>query len=422
VARGLRGGFCREGEAPGDRCGHPSPVQIGAPVRQTSSEEAFSPSKPFRPGLGVDGILHRKGGANDSPTDAVRVRVRLSRLSRSKERVTACRGTHAPCQGFATLLRCNRLCICHRRVHMKIPGEDMMTAMYHVVFNRIDTLAKAPAALATLVLFLTPAISVSTEIWQLTKREYPVLPHAVVDVLQGSNAGSFIKVRRTQNKNEVVYSSRQMVRGNQQCLWISGFQWDDNLPETIQTGSQISVDLASRFDRHLGHGCGMGSISVTYGNRDEPLRDRAPNIVRIKAGHADPDPGGVHPPASTEIFVVNERPDLPHLDMFTVAIHISDGAVTDEVVALYVYEKSSVGETRTMRQEFNSDRPGHDYRNFVLSSPVPRVCAEACEEDAKCKAWTYVKPNTIQGEQARCWLKDSVPPARGSSCCISGIK
>lgn len=183
------------------------------------------------------------------------------------------------------------------------------------------------------------AVAQSVETWKLVKKEYPVLPAVIVETTEGRNAGSFVKVRRTQKGNEAVYSHKSVVRGETLCLWVSGFIWDDNLPEVINTGREYYIDLEARFDRREGHGCGMGRISVTFGNRAEPLRDRAANVIHVKQAMADPDPGGFSPPISTEIFRVDARPESVHNNMFTVAIHISDGGVTNEVVALYIYEK-----------------------------------------------------------------------------------
>ena len=72
--------------------------------------------------------------------------------------------------------------------------------------------------------------------------------------------------------------------------------------------------------------------------------------------------------------------------------------------------------------ELNIARLGSDYRNFDLPSADPKLCQDACEKDPKCKAWTYVKPYTIQGSKPRCWLKDSVPAKRANTSCISGVK
>lgn len=72
--------------------------------------------------------------------------------------------------------------------------------------------------------------------------------------------------------------------------------------------------------------------------------------------------------------------------------------------------------------ELDTDRPGHNYKDFDLSDADPELCQRACDEDPKCKAWTYVKPNTTQGSQPRCWLKHTVPGPRGDECCVSGVK
>ncbi len=72
-------------------------------------------------------------------------------------------------------------------------------------------------------------------------------------------------------------------------------------------------------------------------------------------------------------------------------------------------------------EEYNVDRPGMDYSNFDLPSANPALCKKECINDAKCKAFTYVKPG-VQNENARCWLKYAIPEAIPSDCCISGIK
>jgi hypothetical protein len=69
----------------------------------------------------------------------------------------------------------------------------------------------------------------------------------------------------------------------------------------------------------------------------------------------------------------------------------------------------------------NTDRPGNDYRNFELSRPDAGLCGEECARDARCKAYVYVAPG-VQGQSARCWLKDSVPESRRDTCCVSGVK
>jgi hypothetical protein len=81
---------------------------------------------------------------------------------------------------------------------------------------------------------------------------------------------------------------------------------------------------------------------------------------------------------------------------------------------------SGVKEVSTGSFERDRDRPGKDYRNFNLGSPRPELCQQACEDEARCRAWTYVKPG-VQASSARCWLKDGVPRARVDDCCVSGV-
>jgi hypothetical protein len=73
--------------------------------------------------------------------------------------------------------------------------------------------------------------------------------------------------------------------------------------------------------------------------------------------------------------------------------------------------------------EDNTDRPGGNYNNFALNSPDPALCEQACSQDSKCQAFTYVKPG-FRGpnSQPECWLKNSVPPAQSNSFCVSGVK
>jgi hypothetical protein len=71
--------------------------------------------------------------------------------------------------------------------------------------------------------------------------------------------------------------------------------------------------------------------------------------------------------------------------------------------------------------ENNIDRPGSDYNNFNMRANNPELCKQACFADTRCKAWTFVKPNTIQGPKPRCWLKNAVPNAVNNNCCVSGV-
>lgn len=67
----------------------------------------------------------------------------------------------------------------------------------------------------------------------------------------------------------------------------------------------------------------------------------------------------------------------------------------------------------------DTNRPGHDFHNFSPERPDPALCRQACMEDPRCKAFTYVKPG-LQGRQARCWLKDQAVAPVPDPCCSSG--
>ena len=72
--------------------------------------------------------------------------------------------------------------------------------------------------------------------------------------------------------------------------------------------------------------------------------------------------------------------------------------------------------------EWDTDRYGKDYKYYDLISPDPTLCEEKCASDPECFAWTYIKPNTVQGPNPRCWLKNSIPTTRQSFDCVSGSK
>lgn len=70
--------------------------------------------------------------------------------------------------------------------------------------------------------------------------------------------------------------------------------------------------------------------------------------------------------------------------------------------------------------EYDVDRMGSDYHSFALPEAKYELCYNACLQDRKCKAYTYVKP--FEGYPAKCWLKNSKPmPIPNRTCCISGV-
>lgn len=96
------------------------------------------------------------------------------------------------------------------------------------------------------------------------------------------------------------------------------------------------------------------------------------------------------------------------------------GAAIAIALALVPASVSAKGAVK-MSVEKNTDRPGGDYNAFWMEKPQANMCRQACKNDTRCLAYTYVKPG-VQGDQARCWLKNSVPAAVDSDCCESGVK
>jgi hypothetical protein len=73
------------------------------------------------------------------------------------------------------------------------------------------------------------------------------------------------------------------------------------------------------------------------------------------------------------------------------------------------------------RLERGTNRAGGDYTSFALDTPDPNACRMACEQEERCRAFTYTAPG-VMGEMAYCSLKETVPAAKPSSCCVSGVK
>jgi hypothetical protein len=71
--------------------------------------------------------------------------------------------------------------------------------------------------------------------------------------------------------------------------------------------------------------------------------------------------------------------------------------------------------------EFSIDRAGGDYRSFETPLDAKgKACADACQADLRCRAWTYRRPG-YGSASARCFLKDAIKPPRRRPCCISGV-
>ena len=71
--------------------------------------------------------------------------------------------------------------------------------------------------------------------------------------------------------------------------------------------------------------------------------------------------------------------------------------------------------------EYSIDRFGGDYRSFETPpDPKGKACADACQGENRCRAWTYRRPG-YSVTAAHCYLKDAIKPPRRRPCCISGV-
>ena len=77
--------------------------------------------------------------------------------------------------------------------------------------------------------------------------------------------------------------------------------------------------------------------------------------------------------------------------------------------------------TQKTTVERNVERPGATYKNIVLDQGDPGLCAEKCEKDPKCAAFTYYRPG-LKGDKAVCHLKNRVTNKKMKAGCYSGVK
>jgi hypothetical protein len=82
---------------------------------------------------------------------------------------------------------------------------------------------------------------------------------------------------------------------------------------------------------------------------------------------------------------------------------------------------AGVIEPRGGKVEYSIDRVGGDYRSFETQPDAQgAACAEACQADSRCRAWTYRRPG-YGAAAARCYLKSEIKLPRKRPCCISGV-
>jgi hypothetical protein len=59
---------------------------------------------------------------------------------------------------------------------------------------------------------------------------------------------------------------------------------------------------------------------------------------------------------------------------------------------------------------------------FTLARNDAQLCRQTCLNDNDCKAFTFVRPNSGQGNQPLCYLLPEVSAKTTHTCCLSGTK
>ena len=105
----------------------------------------------------------------------------------------------------------------------------------------------------------------------------------------------------------------------------------------------------------------------------------------------------------------------------TVAPSVASNCCTSGVKAAYSVAPVQVVNTPAFAMENDTNRYGSDFNNFDVLTADPAVCQDACLREPACRSFTFVRPG-VQGPNARCWLKNNVPPPTHDRCCVSGMK
>lgn len=71
--------------------------------------------------------------------------------------------------------------------------------------------------------------------------------------------------------------------------------------------------------------------------------------------------------------------------------------------------------------ENNIDYYGGDYTSFEPAKPDAGICRDACAKDAKCIAYTFLRPADKKAK-GRCFLKSTMGKRTPNKCCISGVR
>ena len=97
------------------------------------------------------------------------------------------------------------------------------------------------------------------------------------------------------------------------------------------------------------------------------------------------------------------------------------GTIWLALCAVLLFSSPCVGQpAQPGKIEYNTDRPGMDFKSIDFEGWPYGDCGRRCQEDPRCQAWTSCLDR--QSETSRCYLKSGVPPKVGNQDCHSGAK
>ena len=189
-------------------------------------------------------------------------------------------------------------------------------------------------------------------------------------------------------------------------------------PQSFAPGDIIQVNLRYQIAAMVGvHWEGSGLLNAALEMPNVPLGHGTSATVQL--AKLDIWPRGTRPGMSNSVTNTTVKAP-PQSGDRVIRISVGGAYVGPGFGVEYYYKwmDGTAGRAQ-MSIETNFDRPGGDYSRF--GSNTWEACAEACQNDAKCRAFTWVKPG-VQAQSGVCWLKGSIPGGAANSNTVSGIK
>ena len=200
--------------------------------------------------------------------------------------------------------------------------------------------------------------------------------------------------------------------------WSLAFDGTGFLLENTETGQKLSAALVAATidttDRHVRHaGEAIDDLREYFGRETQRSRQAQQDQELLDRYLSEIRNGRLRLGEGHKVVEIAEAIRDGDLRRIKDVVAPANEASSRELLA--------ARKMRGAAREYDTDRPGGDYRSFDLAAADPGLCSAQCASEAKCLAWTYVKPG-VQAPSARCWLKHLVPEAVSASFAVSGVR